>query len=69
MKRRLNQDINDEDSPKKKSSTQFNLNKSEPFKPRLLRTKKKENIQRVVFNNNNDEWVKHRRELESKNNR
>ncbi|KAL1489872.1 hypothetical protein ABEB36_013800 [Hypothenemus hampei] len=36
-----------------------------PFKPRLLRPKKKENFSpKKVFNNNQDEWVKHRRELD-----
>lgn len=43
--------------------------KPTPFKPRLLRVKKKENYQKVIFNNNNDEWVKHRRELENKQHR
>ncbi|KAF7278613.1 uncharacterized protein LOC143191359 isoform X2 [Rhynchophorus ferrugineus] len=36
-----------------------------PFKPRLLRAKRKENSSpKVVFNNNQQEWVKHRRELD-----
>ncbi|KAK9870077.1 hypothetical protein WA026_006172 [Henosepilachna vigintioctopunctata] len=37
-----------------------------PFKPRLLRTKRKENkIRYLNNNNNNNEWFKHRKELES----
>ncbi|KAL3265228.1 hypothetical protein HHI36_009442 [Cryptolaemus montrouzieri] len=39
--------------------------KQVPFKPRLLRTKKKESKQKCSINNNNNEWVKHRRELET----
>ncbi|KAH0999007.1 hypothetical protein HUJ04_003253 [Dendroctonus ponderosae] len=36
-----------------------------PFKPRLLRAKRKENESpKRVFNNNQDEWLKHRRELD-----
>ncbi|XP_050315295.1 forkhead box protein N3-like isoform X2 [Anthonomus grandis grandis] len=36
-----------------------------PFKPRLLRTKRKENSSpKKLFNNNQDEWLKHRRELD-----
>lgn len=36
-----------------------------PFKPRLLRAKRKENTSpKKVFNNNQDEWLKHRRELD-----
>lgn len=33
------------------------------FRPRLLRSKKKDGKQKAQ-NNNEDEWVKHRRELE-----
>lgn len=33
------------------------------FRPRLLRSKRKEGKQKTQ-NNNEDEWVKHRRELE-----
>jgi forkhead box protein N len=54
-----------------KLSPQYDINDNEsderpaPFKPRLLRTKKKEGKSKVLCNNNNnDEWVKHRRELE-----
>ncbi|XP_044748326.1 forkhead box protein N2-like [Coccinella septempunctata] len=39
--------------------------KQVPFKPRLLRTKRKETKQKYVNNNNNNEWVKHRKELET----
>lgn len=63
---------NEEYDPYKiiKLSPQFDINDNEaeerptPFKPRLLRTKKKEGKTKIICNNNNDEWVKHRRELE-----
>ncbi|XP_066254597.1 forkhead box protein N2-like isoform X2 [Euwallacea similis] len=36
-----------------------------PFQPRMLRVKRKENPSpKKVFNNNQDEWLKHRRELD-----
>lgn len=42
--------------------------KQVPFKPRLLRTKRKEIKQKYINNNNNNEWVKHRKELETSSN-
>ncbi|XP_045479053.1 forkhead box protein N2-like [Harmonia axyridis] len=42
-----------------------NDEKQVPFKPRLLRTKRKEIKQKYINNNNNNEWVKHRKELET----
>ncbi|XP_018565182.1 forkhead box protein N3 isoform X2 [Anoplophora glabripennis] len=65
----------DEANKKLKFSPHCDINKNEseekpiPFKPRLLRAKRKENSQKAVFNNNSDEWVRHRRELERNQNR
>ncbi|KAJ8922653.1 hypothetical protein NQ315_007685 [Exocentrus adspersus] len=70
-RKRNNSHCNNDDPCKKlKSPSTREVNKTEseerpaPFKPRLLRNKRKENSQKIVFNNNSDEWVKHRRELE-----
>lgn len=68
-KRRLS-DTEYDPYKKIKLSPQFDINENEsdvkpiPFKPRMLRTKKKDCKERCMNNNNNDDWVKHRRELE-----
>lgn len=69
-RKRINsQSVDYEPFKKIKLSPQYDINDNEanerhtPFKPRLLRTKKKEGKSKII-NNNNDEWVKHRRELE-----
>ncbi|CAH1183808.1 unnamed protein product [Ceutorhynchus assimilis] len=47
------------------SSSEEEPQRHVPFKPRLLRTKRKENASpRKIFNNNQDEWLRHRRELD-----
>lgn len=44
--------------------------KSAPLKPRLLRVKIKEHRKKLPLNNNNDdEWMKLRREIEKQQNR
>lgn len=72
-RKRYNSQTYDFDPYKRiKLSPTFDVNEIEyeekptPFKPRLLRAKRKENNSKVVYanNNNNDDWVKHRRELE-----
>lgn len=74
-RKRNNSLCNNEESTKKMKFSQCDINKNEPeerpipFKPRLLRAKRKENSQKIVFNNNSDEWVRHRRELEKNQNR
>ncbi|CAH2005214.1 unnamed protein product [Acanthoscelides obtectus] len=75
MKRRNIDFLNsiEQDNKKMKFATQTAqtseppVEKTAPFKPRLLRTKKKNLKQKVLLNNNVDEWVKHRREIENRN--
>nr|CAH7731599.1 unnamed protein product [Callosobruchus chinensis] len=77
MKRRNTDFYNsiEEGNKKMKSSAQQSASreaplagKTPPFKPRLLRTKKKDLKQKkILLSNNVDEWVKHRREIENRN--
>ncbi|KYB27821.1 forkhead box protein N3 isoform X1 [Tribolium castaneum] len=69
-RKRFNSQSSDYEPYKRiKLSPQYDINDNEaterptPFKPRLLRAKKKEGKSKMLCNNN-DEWVRHRRELE-----
>lgn len=76
LRKRTNSTHTYEHSKKLKTDSENDVNentpneKSAPFKPRLLRVKIKEQRKKVPFNNNNnDEWVKLRREIEKQQNR
>lgn len=72
LRKRNNSQSQEYSSKRKRTNTHYIIpieidEKPTQFRPRLLRTKKKEKA--VPYNNNNteqieDAWVKHRRELE-----